>query len=165
MRYFPPEQRIMVNVKMTKCLYAMANHCRYTGDPRTGWNIPPITCSKYNAHILGIKIACGLEMLVAHANEERRKRDKRTVNDPEKLKVNEHSVNAYLTRLELSGYFKNLLADSQEYEILLNAAKDYYLKHFNPCDSVASVHKSDAERVMEAWENVQSNDVELHGNV
>ena len=29
MRYFPPEQRIMANVKMTKCLYAMAVHCRY----------------------------------------------------------------------------------------------------------------------------------------
>lgn len=28
MRYFPPEQRVMANVKMTKCLYAMAVHCR-----------------------------------------------------------------------------------------------------------------------------------------
>ncbi|CAK9830564.1 Protein ecdysoneless [Anthophora retusa] len=163
MRYFPPEQRVMVNVKMTKCLYAMANHCRYTGDPRTGWNIPPITCSKYNAHILGIKIACGLEMLVARANEERRKKEKRILNDPlnEKLKTNEHILNAYLMRLEASGYFRNLLKGSQEYEKLLNAAKDYYLKHLNPYNSMTSV-KSDAEIVLEAWENIQSNDVELH---
>ncbi|CAL7950929.1 unnamed protein product [Xylocopa violacea] len=162
MRYFPPEQRIMVNVKMTKCLYAMANHCRYTGDPRTGWNIPPITCSKYNAHTLGIKIACGLEMLVARANEERRKREKLTVNDPERLKAKEDVLNAYLTRLEVSGYFRNLLKGSKEYEKLLNAAKDYYLKHFNLCNCITDVNKSDAEKVLEAWENIQSNDVELH---
>ncbi|OAD55875.1 Protein SGT1 like protein [Eufriesea mexicana] len=162
MKYFPPEQRIMVNVKMTKCLYAMANHCRYTGDPRTGWNIPPITCSKYNAHILGIKIACGLEMLVARANEERRKREKRSVNDSEKLKANEGVLNAYLTRLEVSGYFRNLLKGSEEYEKLLNAAKDYYLKYFNLYNSITNTNKSDAEKILEAWENIQSNDVELH---
>lgn len=164
MRYFPPEQRVMVNVKMTKCLYAMAIHCRYTGDPRTGWNIPPVTCPKYNAHILGVKIACGLEMLVAHANEERRKRVKVTATDSEKLYSNEHALNAYLARLETSGYFRDLLKDSQEYDKLLNAAKDYYLKHSNLFNSSANVVKSDAERVLEAWENIQSNDIELHGN-
>ncbi|XP_076668694.1 ecdysoneless cell cycle regulator [Andrena cerasifolii] len=162
MRYFPPEQRIMVNVKMTKCLYAMAIHCRYTGDPRTGWNIPPITCSKYNAHILGVKIACGLEMLVAHANEERRRRVKETVNNPEKLRPNEYALNAYLARLEASGYFRNLVRGSQEYEKLLSAAKDYYLKHSNFFHSAANIVKSNAEKVLEAWENIQSNDIELH---
>ncbi|KOX70685.1 Protein SGT1 like protein [Melipona quadrifasciata] len=131
MKYFPPEQRIMVNVKMTKCLYAMANHCRYTGDPRTGWNIPPITYSKYNAHVLGIKIACGLEMLIARANEEHRKKEKRSLNDSEKLKTNENILNTYLSRLEVNGYFRNLLKDSEEYVKLLNAAKDYYFKYFN----------------------------------
>ncbi|XP_011311476.1 protein SGT1 homolog ecdysoneless-like, partial [Fopius arisanus] len=75
MRYFPPEQRTMVNLMMTRCLYAMATHCRYTGDPRTGWNFPPANSPKYNAHLLGIKIACGLEILVARAHERRKKRE------------------------------------------------------------------------------------------
>ncbi|KAK9306451.1 hypothetical protein QLX08_002948 [Tetragonisca angustula] len=162
MKYFPPEQRIMVNVKMTKCLYAMANHCRYTGDPRTGWNIPPITYSKYNAHVLGIKIACGLEMLIARANEERRKKEKRSLNDSEKLKTNEDILNTYLSRLEVNGYFRNLLKDSEEYVKLLNAAKDYYFKYFNLCNSIVDINKSDAEKILEAWENIQSNDIELH---
>lgn len=162
MRYFPPEQRIMVNIRMTKCLYAMANHCRYTGDPRTGWNIPPITCSKYKSHILGIKIACGLEMLVARAIEERRKREKTSVNDSDKLKANDDVLNAYLNRLEISGYFRNLLKGSEEYEKLLNAAKDYYLKYFNLYNSNIKNNKSDAEKVLEAWENIQTNDIELH---
>lgn len=162
MKYFPPEQRVMVNVKMTKCLYAMANHCRYTGDPRTGWNIPPITYSKYNAHVLGIKIACGLEMLIARANEELRRREKRSVNNSEKVKANEDVLNTYLSRLEVNGYFKNLLKGSEEYEKLLNAAKDYYFKYFNLYNSITDINKSDAEKVLEAWENIQSNDVELH---
>ncbi|XP_043518607.1 protein ecdysoneless [Frieseomelitta varia] len=162
MKYFPPEQRIMVNVKMTKCLYAMANHCRYTGDPRTGWNIPPITYSKYNAHVLGIKIACGLEMLIARANEERRKKEKRSLNDSEKLKTNEDILNTYLSRLEVNGYFRNLLKDTEEYVKLLNAAKDYYFKYFNLCNSITDINKSDAEKILEAWENIQSNDIELH---
>lgn len=165
MKYFPPEQRVMVNIKMTRCLYAMANHCRYTGDPRTGWNLPPVSSSKYNAHALGIKIACGLEMLVARANEDRRKREKRTINDPEKQKVNEHALNTYLTRLESSGYFRNLLRDSQEYKKFENVAKDYYLEHLNSNNHVANVNKSDAEKVLEAWENIQSTDIELHGNI
>lgn len=164
MRYFPPEQRIMVNLKMTKCLYAMAIHCRYTGDPRTGWNIPPITCSKYNAHILGVKIACGLEMLVACAHEERRRRMKETINDSEKMKANEYTLNAYLARLEASGYFRNLLKGSKDYEQLLNAAKDYYIQHLNSFNSTINTIKSDAEKVLEAWESIQSNDIELHGN-
>lgn len=162
MRYFPPEQRIMVNLKMTKCLYAMAIHCRYTGDPRTGWNIPPITCSKYNAHILGVKIACGLEMLVACAHEERRRRMKETINDSEKMKANEYTLNAYLARLEASGYFRNLLKGSKDYEQLLNAAKDYYIQHLNSFNSTINTIKSDAEKVLEAWESIQSNDIELH---
>ncbi|XP_043262328.1 protein ecdysoneless isoform X2 [Colletes gigas] len=162
MKYFPPEQRIMVNLKMTKCLYAMAMHCRYTGDPRTGWNIPPITCSKYNAHILGVKIACGLEMLVANAHEERRKRVNQTINNTEKLKTNEYALNAYLARLETSGYFRNLLKGSQDYERLLNAAKDYYLQHLSSFTYATNIVKSDAEKVLEAWESIQSNDVELH---
>ncbi|XP_076651479.1 ecdysoneless cell cycle regulator isoform X1 [Halictus rubicundus] len=162
MRYFPPEQRIMVNVKMTKCLYAMAMHCRYTGDPRTGWNIPPTNCSKYNAHILGVKIACGLEMLVAHAHEQRRHRVKETDNDSDQLNINEYALNAYLARLEASGYFRDLLKGSQEYEKLLNTAKDYYLQHLHSFNSVTNNVKSDAEKVLEAWESIQSNDIDLH---
>lgn len=168
MRYFPPEQRTMVNVRMTKCLYAMATHCRYTGDPRTGWNIPPATCSKYNAHVLGVKIACGLEMLVARANEERRKRTKEqsdVPDDAEKLKLNEPAYNAYLARLEANGYFRDLLEGSQEREKLLSTAKEYFLKHATLFGNLSDLYESDAQKVLEAWENIQTNDIEMHGNL
>ncbi|KAI4487613.1 hypothetical protein M0804_005762 [Polistes exclamans] len=164
MRYFPPEQRTMVNVKMTKCLYALATHSRYTGDPRTGWNLPPASSSKYNAYVLGVKIACGLEMLVASANEERRKRAKNTTGiDNEEMSIsNERSFNAFLSRLEANGYFKDLLEGSKEREKLLIIAKDYFLKHFNLDNTLPHDDKTDAEKVLEAWENIQTNDVEMY---
>lgn len=164
MRYFPPEQRTMVNVRMTKCLYAMATHCRYTGDPRTGWNIPPATCSKYNAHVLGVKIACGLEMLVARANEERRKRIKEQdiTDDAERFKLNESAFDAYLARLEANGYFRDLLESSQERDKLLSTAKEYFFKHASFFDNLTDLYESDAQKVLEAWENTQTNDIEMH---
>lgn len=165
MRYFPPEQRTMVNVKMTKCLYAMATHCRYTGDPRTGWNMPPATCTKYNAHVLGVKIACGLELLVARANEDRKKRinEKSDVSDTEKLKLNESALNAYLSRLEANGYFRDLLEGSQERDKLLSIAKEYFLEHASSFNNFTNLNEDFAQQVLDAWENIQTNDIEMHG--
>ncbi|XP_066587437.1 protein ecdysoneless homolog isoform X2 [Prorops nasuta] len=162
MRYFPPEQRTMFNVKMTKCLYAMATHCRYTGDPRTGWNLPPANSTKYAAHLLGVKIACGLEMLVARANENRRQRKDKLDSISQTSKFNERALNAYLGRLETNGYFKDLLPGSQEHAKLVINAKDYFLNHLCIHNPVVESNKSDAERVLEAWENIQTNDIEMH---
>lgn len=166
MKYFPPEQRVMVNVTMTKCLYAMVTHCRYTGDPRTGWNLPPSNSSKYNAHVLGVKIACGLEILVARAHEDRRRKmkTKSREKDKEKSKSFEKALDLFLTRLEANGYFRNLLEGSQEYEKRLSSAKNYFLANLNKSDFEEILIESEAERVLEAWQNAQTNDFEMHGN-
>jgi len=145
----------------------MVTHCRYTGDPRTGWNMPPVTCSKYSAHVLGVKIACGLEMLVARANEERRKRTRErsaAIGGDEKLKLNESAFDAYLARLDANGYFRDLLKGSQERDKLTSTAKEYFLKHAPLFDDLTNLYESDARKVLEAWENIQTNDIEMHGN-
>ncbi|KAK0158800.1 hypothetical protein PV328_009752 [Microctonus aethiopoides] len=154
MKYFPPEQRTMVNVKMTKCLYAMSSHCRYTGDPRTGWNFPPANSPKYNAHLLGIKIACGMELLVARANEQLRKR-KDSENTDEQWE-------SYLRRLETAGYFKDTLVGSKEREKLMIMAKDYLALHPSAATSAYSTDENAALRILEAWKNVKTEDFEMH---
>lgn len=153
----------MVNVKMTRCLYAMATHCRYTGDPRTGWNFPPTNSPKYNAHLLGIKIACGLEMLVARANEERRRKGGEA-NGEEKTRANEQAWTTFSRRLELSGYFRGLLEGSQEREKLLSLAKEYFESQLGSVKYRNDDDESEAERILKAWQNVQTNDFEMHGN-
>lgn len=161
MRYFPPEQRVMVNISMTKCLYAMGTHCRYTGDPRTGWNLPPLNSSKYNAHLLGVKIACGLEMLVARANDDRRKKKNKVSND-EGSGAKERNLEAYIAHLERNGYFKDLVEGSKERDKLVEFAKNYFIEHSTE-EEDDLVQLSDAERVLQAWQNIQMNDIELQG--
>ncbi|OXU22327.1 hypothetical protein TSAR_007647 [Trichomalopsis sarcophagae] len=161
MRYFPPEQRVITNVKMTKCLYAMAMHCRYTGDPRTGWNLPPASNPKYNAYLLGIKIACGLEMLMSQAQEQRRRRVKSNESGDNSGAVNEVAWTAFLKRLEASGYFKELLEGSQEREELLRNARSYYEQHISISEANRRNEGSEADSLLEVYNDVQSNDVEM----
>lgn len=165
MKFFPPEQRTMVNVKMTKCLYAMIMHCRYTGDPMTGWNLPPVNSAIYNAHLLGVKIACGLEMLISSAYEEQRKKanDTSTVSNNDLLKMRERTLNAFVSRLELSGYFKDLLEGSREREKLLQVAKDYFSNNSTSNKLLNLEPEHDKEKVLKVWANIQTNDVDFTG--
>ncbi|XP_012259506.2 protein ecdysoneless [Athalia rosae] len=157
MRYFPPEQRAMVNIKMTKCLYAMACHCRYAGDPRTGWNLPLPDDPRHGPHLLGIKISCGLEMLIARSN---RKHKEAKGADTATLSDNEFGNGwaAYLKRLNSHGYFRNLLSGSQEYNQLLQTAKEYF--HANSIGSSLVDDQHEIHRVQSAWRNAQHCDIE-----
>ncbi|TMW39527.1 hypothetical protein DOY81_015392, partial [Sarcophaga bullata] len=59
MRYFPPEQRVRVNICFTKCLYAMIMHSNYVPDRKIGWNLSGNPNSEeYKEDLLGIKLAC-----------------------------------------------------------------------------------------------------------
>ncbi|XP_012278472.1 protein ecdysoneless [Orussus abietinus] len=171
MKYFPPEQRIMVNVKVTKCLYAMATHCRYNGDPRTGWSLPPATNSKYNAYVLGVKIACGMELLIARANDDARRwksKQKLTENNDSELKSREKAWEIYLSRLESNGYFKGLLEGSQERKELYRVAREYFLDNSNCCQpALTESYSGDSEagRLLTAWQNAQSCDVQDEGSL
>lgn len=143
----------MVNLNMTKCLYAMVTHCRYTGDPRTGWNFPPTNSPKYNAHLLGIKVACGLEILVARAND-RRKREGGSMGE-------EESWRKFLGRLEDSGYFRGTIQGSEERERRTKAAREYLQEDL----ASARLCRDDdaATRILEAWKCVKTEDFEMLG--
>lgn len=65
MKYFPPENRVYCSVKFTKCLYAMLVHNNYVPDRRIGWKLPDINSKEYKAHNLGVRVACGFEILAA----------------------------------------------------------------------------------------------------
>lgn len=114
MRYFPPENRVYTSVLFTKCLYAMIMHTNYLPDRRTGWNIPLMTSPHYKAHLLGVKIACGFEILTSQA--------KSSKNDLE----TDREWQKYLDSLKNKNYFQNELDGSKKYQELLQQAKDYY---------------------------------------
>ncbi|CRL06956.1 CLUMA_CG019947, isoform A [Clunio marinus] len=119
MRYFPPENRVYTSVVFTKCLYAMIMHSNYLPDRRTGWQIPSSNSPHFKANLLGVKIACGFEILASQAKQSRVSIE----NDKEWIK--------YLESLKNRGYFKDLLEGSKGHQELLANAKVYYLQNFD----------------------------------
>ena len=113
MRYFPPEIRVRTSVTLTKCMYAMLVHSKYNPDRKTGWNLPTVNSLQFKAHNLGMKIACGFEILTSHA--------KHTYNIED-----DKDWKAFVKSLTNRGYFRDLVESSQEYTALLNSAQVYY---------------------------------------
>ncbi|XP_058833014.1 protein ecdysoneless [Topomyia yanbarensis] len=120
MRYFPPENCVYVSAVFTKCLYAMLQHAQYLPDRRTGWSLPMPSDPNYKAHILGLKLACGFEILTSQAKSSA---------SLETDKGWKH----YFESLKAKGYFQENIEGSQEYTRLLGVAKDYYQQN---CDSM-----------------------------
>jgi len=115
MRYFPPENRVYTSVKFTKCLYAMIMHSNYLPDRRTGWQLPSSTSPHFKAHLLGVKIACGFEILASQA--------KATASGSYEC---DREWQKYLASLSGRNYFQGLLEGSKCHQELLDKAKDYY---------------------------------------
>ncbi|XP_013115710.2 protein ecdysoneless [Stomoxys calcitrans] len=114
MRYFPPEQRVRTNVCFTKCLYAMIMHSSYLPDRNIGWNLTGNPSSEeYKEDLLGIKVACGFEILASQAKDP---------NSDEKSAA----WKAYVRSLQAKGYFKDNIEGSLEYQRLLQEAKSYF---------------------------------------
>ncbi|CAH1398496.1 unnamed protein product [Nezara viridula] len=116
MRNFPPETRVMTTVKMTRCQYAMLSQAKYTPDRRTGWQLPSPTSPLYLPHTIGVKLACGFEILVTQAKS------------PESIEADKGWLR-YKQSLTEKGYFKEFLEGSQDYNRLENEAKEYYRTH------------------------------------
>lgn len=125
MRYFPPEDRVYTSVIFTKCMYAMIMHNNYLPDRRTGWNIPPSSSPHFKAHLLGVKIACGFEILASQA--------KSPTVDFEK----DREWQKYFESLKSKNYFQHELEGSKKYQELLAQAKDFYEENQ---DSMKSSH-------------------------
>ncbi|XP_014094470.2 protein ecdysoneless [Bactrocera oleae] len=117
MRYFPPEQCVRCSVRFTRCLYAMLMHTDYKPDRKVGWQLDCNTNSEqYKEQIIGIKIACGFEILASQA---------KSADQAE----NEPAWRAYVNNLSSKGYFKENLEGSEEYKRLFSDARTYFTKN------------------------------------
>lgn len=144
MKYFPPEDRVMSQVTFTKCLYAMMTHSKYVPDRRTGWNLPSVNSPEYKSNILGVKVACGFEILISQAK-------------PSTDIYSDKGWHSFLKSLEDKGYFKGLLEHSNEYNNLLNKAKEHYVNHRD------SIHYCPAigQEILELTKNLDFNTEEI----
>ncbi|XP_046403231.1 protein ecdysoneless [Ischnura elegans] len=135
MRYFPPENCVMRQIALTRCQYAMLMHQQFTPDRRTGWSLPPPMHPDRKKHLLGIKLACGFEILVAQAKS----LPSPCISEPTSptdSAMLEPVWKKYLSSLEKNGYFENLLPGSKEYNLKLKEAQQYFSV------AIGSIHKS-----------------------
>lgn len=116
MRYFPPENRVYTSVVFTKCLYAMLFHSNYLPDRRTGWDLPLNNSPQYKSHLLGVKLACGFEILASQASSATSSTNRAT----DKGWLN------YLEHLKKKGYFQENVEGSRDHTILLENAQKFY---------------------------------------
>lgn len=113
MKHFPPEMRVYTQITFTRCLYAMLTYQNYTPDKRIGWNLPHKNHETFKAHSLGMKVACGLEILASQA---------RSDGDVE----DEKDWHLFLERLNANNYFDGNIEHSKGYCQRLEKAKEYF---------------------------------------
>ncbi|KAK5642063.1 hypothetical protein RI129_008230 [Pyrocoelia pectoralis] len=140
MKYFPPESRVYSRTTFTKCLYAMLSHSKYVPDKRTGWNLPPLNNTQYKSHSLGVKLACGFEILVSQAK-------------PSADVENDKGWHAYLKTLKEKDFFRDLLEHSRDYNDLLNKAKEYYINYRDSMQSSPVI----GQEILELTKNLDYN--------
>ncbi|PON84738.1 Ecd family [Trema orientale] len=130
------EELVRVSVKMSRAMYAQlvqqtfqAPKC-YPMPSRTG-----ASSSAYLEAELGMKIACGFEMMY----QQRRR---------EGLEGKGSSWEAFRESLEKSGYFEGLLPGSQEYRRLTQNAEEYY-KHSSLFSNASEMISAPVRRIDE----------------
>ncbi|CAJ0843881.1 15353_t:CDS:10, partial [Entrophospora sp. SA101] len=122
MENFPPRSSMTVIVKFTKTLYAQLINQRF--HPPKIFIQPPINSEKYKAFDLGMKLACGFEILFRNKNLFLKDKG-----------LNKYSFNSdpewifFHDKLSKYGYFHNELPGSKLYTQLENVAKEQFLKN------------------------------------
>ena len=135
MKHFPPENRVLRNVRMTRCLYAQLASQSYTPDPKVGWDIPEPGTRLHKSHDLGMKLACGFEILAVAAQS---KRDKNLeddiialLDDPKRLDQDKR-WRKYIRTLYKNGYLEGLTKGSNAYVTRVNKARTYFCQTVVP---------------------------------
>ncbi|KAH9626245.1 hypothetical protein KSS87_001416 [Heliosperma pusillum] len=111
------EELVLVLAKMSRAMYAQLMQQKFQA-PKC-YPMPPVPPktdqSTYMEAELGMKIACGFEMIY---QQKKREEEEGTGSTWE----------AFRDSLEKSGYFQGLLPGSNEYKRLMENAKEYYQK-------------------------------------
>ena len=155
MRVFAPVDIEPTLCRMTRCLFAQATREQF--DAPKCYPMPPKSSEFYAAHELGMKIACGLEMLVAEW--ERQGHDvsgaasRACAMETEPITAGAEPVgdpawDTFKSSLTANGYFRNEIVGSALYKSLLAHAIDEF-KGFSQASKARRLRNAPAERLRE----------------
>ncbi|XP_043244983.1 protein ecdysoneless homolog isoform X2 [Amphibalanus amphitrite] len=126
MRFFPPETCVNASVVFTKTLYAQLVHQQFRPDVRTGWQLPAPAAAEFRAADVGMKLACGLEILASRAGSQSHAAEADPTLDELRDDVR---WQRYLSSLHQKRYFGDLLEGSKDHSALMEKARQYYIGH------------------------------------
>jgi hypothetical protein len=123
MKYFSPSTytSLMTQVRFTRCLYAKLLHLRFNPPPHSGFTLTPPTSHTHKAHELGMKLTCGLEMVLSCVGkgEEGESGENHLMNDARWKK--------FLNNLQENDYFQEEVEGSRKHQQLMTSARDYFM--------------------------------------
>ncbi|ORX92838.1 SGT1-domain-containing protein [Basidiobolus meristosporus CBS 931.73] len=122
MENFPPNTSISTTVRFTRTIYSQLMGQRF--HPPKSFHLPPLSSPLYQEAELGMKLACGFEMLCS-ARGHRRRSD---ILSPETYTFDSDSKwHKYLEKLKEYNYFQGELEGSLLYRQLEKKAKEQYI--------------------------------------
>ncbi|KAI9144712.1 SGT1 protein-domain-containing protein [Paraphysoderma sedebokerense] len=123
MAVFPPTTSVPMTVKFSRAMYAQLMSQRFY--PPKPFKLPSPNSADYKAAELGMKLACGFEML---CHDKSFSQDETTALSIESYDFeSDHKWKLYITRLIQMGYFKGETSGSNKYQHLERLAKEQYL--------------------------------------
>ncbi|XP_014669757.1 PREDICTED: protein ecdysoneless homolog [Priapulus caudatus] len=140
-------------VTFTRCLYAQLLKQKYEPERIIGWNLPPRNHPKFKAHDLGMKLACGFEILLSRIDSLRSSSSDSDSPDSmgQQSEVSDVRWNRYLRNLKEKGYFRGEIEGSKLHQQLLSTARKYYTTTISRSRSAST---SPVEEVAIAFEHL-----------
>eukprot|EP00252_Welwitschia_mirabilis_P018578 TRINITY_DN4124_c0_g1_i1.p1 TRINITY_DN4124_c0_g1~~TRINITY_DN4124_c0_g1_i1.p1 ORF type:complete len:699 (+),score=124.85 TRINITY_DN4124_c0_g1_i1:163-2259(+) len=149
-KFLENKEMVATSVKMSKAMYAQLVQQIFQA-PRC-YPMPPISSPNFKEAELGMKIACGFEMMYQQRKQYDENMDTTGVSDENtQLKALGNKDVGWVSfkkALENRGYFRGFLEGSKEYRRLLNEALEYYRKS-TLFSKVSQVMNSPVKRIDE----------------
>ncbi|KAI8055786.1 SGT1 protein-domain-containing protein [Syncephalis plumigaleata] len=130
MSRFPPSTSIPVTVRFTRALYAQMVHQQFY--PPKSFRLPPPASPDFKATELGMKLACGFEILCATGNLAALNNadiTKDVIDTEDYPFTRDQQWIQFSNKLQDTGYYQDEIAGSQLYKELDRKAKEYYLRN------------------------------------
>ncbi|KAJ3186932.1 hypothetical protein HDU85_006969 [Gaertneriomyces sp. JEL0708] len=138
MAKFPPADSVVITARMNRVQYAQLMSQRF--HPPKPFRLPPRNSPEFKSHELGMKLACGFEMLYAdlHLQDRSKSHEMPSLDD-----YNFDADRAWLrfrSRLEKLGYFGEELVGSKQYRDMQKRAKVQFLQSRTPAGHLPEIN-------------------------
>ncbi|RHZ61180.1 hypothetical protein Glove_349g126 [Diversispora epigaea] len=141
MEKFPPSTSITATVKFTKTLYAQIIHQKF--NPPKPFKLPPRTSNKFPAAELGMKLACGFEILCSDKYYTKLPTRSKDINIETYPFDSDPAWRIFHANLLARDYYRGNLPGSNAYKKLDEIAKEQFLQ--NKIQKISSEEDDDNE--------------------